>query len=89
MHILTAEVSISSSIKPFLTRILRKSFQCSNGELHTLECHNDTVFDPEIGTCDFPENVVGCGGIAKNDTGGNGNNGNGTPAPTNPPAPRE
>ena len=40
-------------------------FQCSNGNLHTLQCAANTVFNPEIGVCDHPENVVGCEKYAK------------------------
>ena len=42
-----------------------KIFQCSNGYLHTMPCAPGTVFNPEIGVCDWPQNVPGCGGTAK------------------------
>ena len=36
--------------------------QCSNGYLYVRDCAPGTVFNPEIGVCDHPWNVPGCGG---------------------------
>ncbi|XP_076809993.1 calcium-activated chloride channel regulator 3A-1-like [Clavelina lepadiformis] len=37
-------------------------YQCSNGDLYTLPCKENTVFNPSIGVCDRPENVPSCSG---------------------------
>jgi len=35
-------------------------WQCSHGEAILVSCDSGLVFNPEIGNCDWPENVLGC-----------------------------
>lgn len=39
-----------------------KFYSCSNGIAKGLECPSGLVFNVNIGFCDFPTNVVVCGG---------------------------
>lgn len=39
-----------------------KFYSCSNGISTGHECPSDLVFNVDSGFCDYPKNVVGCGG---------------------------
>jgi len=44
---------------PF-TYFVENLLQCANGQLHTIACKDNTIFNPAIGVCDHPRNVPDC-----------------------------
>ncbi|XP_011067081.1 PREDICTED: uncharacterized protein LOC105153749 isoform X4 [Acromyrmex echinatior] len=44
-----------------------KFVQCAHGATYIMSCGPGTVFNPTIGTCDWPHNVKGCEDIFKSD----------------------
>ena len=38
-------------------------YQCGAGILYTMPCAPGTAFNPDIGVCDWPYNVEGCGTV--------------------------
>ncbi|XP_012060148.1 PREDICTED: LOW QUALITY PROTEIN: uncharacterized protein LOC105623362 [Atta cephalotes] len=44
-----------------------KFVQCAHGATYIINCGPGTVFNPTIGTCDWPRNVKGCEDIFKSD----------------------
>nr|XP_026694521.1 chitin-binding domain protein cbd-1-like isoform X3 [Ciona intestinalis] len=39
-------------------------YQCVAGQLYTLGCPPDLVYNPALSYCDYPKNVPSCGGVA-------------------------